>query len=77
MKAFPAEDLRRSDRAAFLVSNSDDGPGPVGLKLIEPAIQLGQGDKNCLLNVAVLPDELVRIPYIEYERCLALREQCL
>ena len=55
LKSFPAQQLCRSDRAALLVSDGDDSPCTVGLKLIKPAVQLGQGDEHRLFNVARFP----------------------
>lgn len=68
LKAFPSQDLCRSDRAALFVSNGDDGPCTVGLKFIKPAVQLGQRTKDRPYNVASLSNKLVRVPYIEHKR---------
>ena len=67
-KTFPSQDLRRSDRAAFLVSDGDDGSCTVNLQLLKLFVKFGQGVKDRLLNVSPLPDKLVRVPHIEHQR---------
>src|SRR5262245_12509569 len=77
LKSFPTQQLCRSDRAALLVSDGDDSPCAVGLKLIKPAVQLGQGDEHRLFNVAPLPDKFVRVAHIEDQRGCCLGELLL
>lgn len=67
-KAFPSQDLCRSDRAALLVSDGHDGSCAVGCEFAKPIVKLRQGHEDRLINVSSLPDELVRVPYIEHQR---------
>ena len=68
LKAFPSQDLCRSDRAAFLVSDGDDGSCTVRRQLVKLFVEFGQRTQHRLCNVPPLPDKLVRVPDIEHKR---------
>ena len=68
LEAFPPQDLCRSDRAAFLVSDGDDSVCTVHLQLVKMFVECGQRTQHRPGNVAPFPDELVRVPDIEHKR---------
>jgi hypothetical protein len=68
LKAFPSQDLCRSDRAAFLVSDSDDGVRTVSCQVVKLGVEFRQRAMNRPGNMSSLANEFVWVPNIKHKR---------